>query len=104
MLRCELQPLRKSEIGPYIQRRLAVAGAGPAKIVFSEHAIELIYVYSNGIPRVINTICENALVIGCAQQISTIVPDVIEEVASDFHLLESKVVMENGERNAGILC
>jgi general secretion pathway protein A len=100
MLRCELQPLRKPEIGPYIQRRLVAAGAKPEKIVFSEPAIELICVYSNGIPRIINTICENALVIGCAQRIRTIVPDVIEEVAADFHLMQSKVVAETVEPSA----
>lgn len=98
MLRCELEPLRRSEIGPYIDRRLSAAGAKPEKIRFSERAISLIYDYSNGIPRVINTICENALVIGCAQRVHTIVPDVIEEVASDFHLKQSKVVAENAER------
>jgi hypothetical protein len=68
-------------------------------IEFSEEAIRLIYDYSTGIPRLINTICENALVIGCAQRMRTIVPDVIEEVASDFHLKQPKVAPENCERN-----
>ncbi len=100
MLRCELEPLRLSEIQPYIERRLSVAGAKPEKVRFSEHAIELIYGYSNGIPRLINTICENALVIGCAQRMRTIVPDVIEEVASDFHLKRSNVAPSKIERDA----
>jgi general secretion pathway protein A len=98
MLRCELEPLRQSEVRPYIERRLSVAGARPETITFNERAIESIYDYSGGIPRIINTICENALVIGCAQRIRTIVSTVIEEVASDFHLKKSKVVVENAER------
>ena len=98
MLRCELEPLRQCEIRPYIERRLSVAGARPEKIAFHERAIESIYDYSGGIPRIINTICENALVIGCAQRLRMIAASVIEEVASDFHLKRSKAVPESVER------
>jgi general secretion pathway protein A len=98
MLRCELEPLRQCEIRPYIERRLSVAGARPEKIAFHERAVEFIYDYSGGIPRVINTLCENALVIGCAQRLRTIGPTIIEEVARDFHLKKSMVFPENAER------
>lgn len=97
MLRCELEPLRKHEIRPYIQRRLALAGAKPDKIVFSDPAVELIYEYSNGIPRIVNMICENALVIGCAQKTHIIVPPIVEEIASDFHLHKSRVAQRQTE-------
>lgn len=86
MLRCELEPLRNYEIRPYIERRLSIAGARPEAIVFSEPAVQLIYEYSSGIPRVVNMICENALIIGCAQRTRAINPPIVEEVASDFHL------------------
>jgi general secretion pathway protein A len=98
MLRCELEPLRQNEIRPYIARRLSLAGATPEKLVFSERAIELIFEYSNGIPRVVNAICENALIIACAQRTRTINPLIIEEVASDFHLKKVKVVPQPAER------
>ena len=98
MLRCKLEPLRQCEVRPYIERRLSVAGARSEKISFPEHTVDLIYDYSSGIPRVINTICENALVIGCAQRLRTIAPIIIEEVASDFHLKKSKVVPDDAER------
>jgi type II secretory pathway predicted ATPase ExeA len=90
MLRCKLEPLRNHEIRPYIERRLFLAGRKPDGILFSDPAVELIYEYSNGIPRVINMIFENALVIGCAQQTHTIKPPIVEEVASDFHLKRAK--------------
>jgi general secretion pathway protein A len=90
MLRCELEPLRNYEIRPYIERRLAIAGAQPGQIVFSDPTVELIYEYSTGIPRIVNMICENALVIGCAQKTHHIGSLIVEEVASDFHLYKSR--------------
>jgi general secretion pathway protein A len=98
MLRCELEPLRENEIRPYIDRRLSLARATPEKIVFPERAVELIYEYSNGIPRIVNTICENALVTACAQRTRTINPVIVEEVASDFHLKKLRVVSDQVER------
>jgi general secretion pathway protein A len=89
MLRCRLEPLRDAETRPYIDRRLLAAGAKLDKISFPDRTVELIYLYSNGIPRIINTICENALVIGCAQRMRVIIPSIIEEVVADFHLNRS---------------
>lgn len=97
MLRCELEPLRKYEIRPYIERRLTLAGARPGQVVFSDPAVEVIYEYSNGIPRVVNLICENALVIGCAQKTHIIVPPIVKEVASDFHLHKLRVAQRQTE-------
>jgi len=100
MLRCKLEPLRNQEIRPYIERRLFLAGRKADAILFSDSAVELIYEYSNGIPRVINMICENALVIGCAQQTHTIKPPIVEEVASDFHLKRAKPSLRKDARTA----
>lgn len=97
MLRCKLEPLQKNEIDPYIERRLSLAGAQAGTIAFADEAIELIFEYSKGIPRIVNTICENALVIGCAQQVRTIGPLIIEEVASDFHLNKANHFTEDAE-------
>lgn len=94
MLRCELEPLRELEVRSYIERRLSLAGARPEKLAFSDASLGLIYDYSSGIPRIINTICENALVIGCAQRVRTIHPTIVEEVACDFHLKKLRPVPE----------
>jgi general secretion pathway protein A len=91
-LRCELEPLRQHEVRPYIERRLSFAGAKPDNLLFPSRTVELIYNYSSGIPRIVNTICENALVIGCAQRVRTITPQIVEEVASDFHLKKPTLV------------
>jgi len=100
MLRCKLEALRDHEIRPYIERRLSLAGGTRDATLFSDPAVQLIYEYSHGIPRIINMICENALVIGCAQQTHTIKPPIVEEVASDFHLKRAQAIAGQAEPTA----
>ena len=86
-LRCRLEPLTENESAAYIRRRLHLAGANSAaSAIFPEPAVEVIFRYSRGIPRLINTICENALISGYARQANSITPEMIEEVANDFRL------------------
>lgn len=93
-LRCNLEPLSLEETPTYIQRRLELAGAGKrAGEIFPKSAVERIHHYSHGIPRLINTICENALLSAFAVQASTVSEQLIEEVARDFRL---NVVSTNG--------
>lgn len=100
MLRCKLAPLDTHEIRPYIESRLSLAGGKRESVVFSDRSIQLIYEYSNGIPRIVNMICENALVIGCAQQTHAIQPPVVEEVASDFHLKRAQPIARQAASTA----
>ena len=86
-LRCHLQALNQDETKRYIERRLQLAGANAhADTVFSADAITTIYQHSHGIPRLINTICENALILAYAKRTATVMADTIDEVASDFRL------------------
>ena len=86
-LRAHLDTLAPEETERYILERLTIAGAESRKSeVFSPEAIKAIHSFSRGTPRLINTICENALINGYAKQMATITPDVIGEVAKDFHL------------------
>ena len=52
--------------------------------IFTEEAIAAIFNYSRGLPRLINTICENALITAYAKQLRSVTPDMIEEVAREF--------------------
>jgi general secretion pathway protein A len=101
-LRCELEPLRENEMRPYIERRLSLAGAKPDNLLFPLRTVELIYKYSAGIPRIVNTICENALVIGCAQRVHTITSLIVEEVASDFHLKKPTRIPDDASSRADV--
>ena len=86
-LRARLEPLNLTETKGYIERRLQVAGADPeADSLFPEQTIRAVYRHSQGFPRLINTICENALIIAYARQTQRINPDIIDEVAKEFRL------------------
>lgn len=86
-LRSRLEPLDDSETRGYIRRRLELAGANSrSSILFPESTMANIYHHSRGIPRLINTLCENALISAYAQQARTITPDIIEEISSELRL------------------
>jgi len=85
-LRSQLLPLSLEETRGYIQRRLHIAGAKSPAVLFPDDTVATIHRHSRGIPRVINTVCENALIGAYARQLRTVPPNVIEEVAADFRL------------------
>jgi general secretion pathway protein A len=82
---CALRPLSLAETHSYVAERLQAAGlAGPSP--FSEKSIELLHLYSHGVPRLINQICDSALVIGFNSQQKVIQPDAVEESATQLQL------------------
>jgi general secretion pathway protein A len=85
-LRCHLEALSLLQTKDYIGRRLLIAGAGATSHIFSEPAIEAVFRHSRGIPRLINTICESALLAGYAKQEATIPTEIIDGVARDLRL------------------
>ena len=85
-LRCQLQPLQEAETRAYILRRLQRSGANSQAPMFPVPVITAVHNYSQGIPRLINTICENALIAAYARQSKTVSEDMIDEVAKDLRL------------------
>ena len=86
-LRCVIKPLPTVEdTDRYITSRLLVAGAERADI-FSAAAIEYVYRCTEGIPRNINNLCDNALLAGYAAGDLTIGRSIIEEVAESLDML-----------------
>ena len=85
--RSHLAPLDRDETRGYIERRLQLAGASPSGcLIFLPDAVEAVYRHSRGIPRLINTICENALITAYARQKQNVTSEMIEEVTADLHL------------------
>src|SRR5919109_1477755 len=84
-VRCKTSPLSLQETQGYIAERLRIAGASNVQL-FSPEAIERVYRHSRGIPRVINVLCEHALINCFADQQKTVTPDHIEGVAREFEL------------------
>lgn len=99
-IRAHLGPLTAEEAREYIEHRLRVAGSeATAESIFPAAAVNAIYHHSRGIPRLINTICENALIIGYARQMHAISPEVIHDVAREFRLETS--VSPGAENSVG---
>jgi len=88
-LRCVIKPLPTiEETERYITSRLLVAGAERTHI-FSGAAIDFIYRCSDGIPRNVNNLCDNALLAGFSAGETTISRELVEEVAETFDMLPS---------------
>lgn len=86
-LRTQLAALNANQTQEYIEQRLRIAGAASnGTPIFSSPAVAAVYSYSRGFPRLINTICENALVSAYARQSATVTARIIEEVAAEFRL------------------
>jgi hypothetical protein len=83
-MRYHLNPLSQKGTKEYIEKRLQIAGAkGP---LFTESAIREIYRISRGIPRLINILCDNALLNGYAQDRRIIDKKLVKEAAKDLKL------------------
>jgi len=103
-LRSHLEPLDLEETGGYIRHRLQLAGAPEACDLFAEETIARIYRHSRGVARLINTVCENALVTAFARQLTSVPPDIIDEVAYDLRLgVASSPRLERRKNNDVVL-
>ncbi len=89
-LRCEIKPLRADEVSAYIRARLKTAGA-TRQDLFTPEAVALIYRASEGIPRLINNICDNALLTGFAMSAQQITPEIVTEVVESLDLLKPMI-------------
>jgi hypothetical protein len=77
-----LEPLDKKELKDYIQYRLKQAG-GENPELFTQGALETIYQYTSGVPRIINAVCHMCLVYGMAEDFETIDRSLVESVIED---------------------
>src|SRR6202049_1687615 len=87
MLRCKTTPLTKEQTHDYIAERLRIAGAS-GELIFRPKTIETIHLYSLGIPRVVNLLCEHSLINVYVEQQLPISPQIVEDVAHEFQLDE----------------
>ncbi|HUO25036.1 MAG TPA: AAA family ATPase [Candidatus Aquilonibacter sp.] len=85
-LRSHLSALDLTETAGYVERRLRLAGSPDPAALFPAETVAAIHRHSGGIPRLINTICENALIAGYSRQAKKLTPDVIDAIATDFRL------------------
>jgi len=99
-LRCVIKPLPNvEETDRYITSRLLVAGAERTDI-FTPEAVDYIFRCSDGIPRNINNLCDNALLAGYAAGDATIGRTIIEDVADTFDMLPRAQRMPTSDERA----
>jgi general secretion pathway protein A len=84
-IRYELKPLAEDEVTAYIAHRLAVA-KGTRMVTFTPGALELVHRYSGGIPRLVNLICDRALLGAFSAQTSRIEGDLVRSSAEGLEL------------------
>lgn len=86
-LRCKTHPLTLEQTRAYIAERLRIAG-GNGRPILTPEAIETAHAYSRGIPRIINLLCEHALISAFVDRQRPIPSSKVEEVAREFGLHE----------------
>jgi general secretion pathway protein A len=84
-LRCSLQPFDASETAEYICSRMARAGMKNQR-VFPSEILQEIHVRSQGIPRLINAICDNVLLTAFAMETKIASEEMLDEVTADMRL------------------
>ncbi|KAA6458318.1 AAA family ATPase [Acidobacteria bacterium AB60] len=99
-LRCHTRPFTAEELTEYIKQRLTIAGSN-GQPIFRADALDVIYRYSRGIPRVTNLLCEHALISGFVDQERSISAATIRAVAQDLELQEAGLSTAEGDAVPG---
>ncbi len=84
-IRATLKPLNRDEVEAYIAHRLWVA-RGSTAVTFEPSALDLVHAYTGGVPRIINLLCDRALMQGAQLRVNRITTGIIEHAASMLNL------------------
>jgi general secretion pathway protein A len=86
-LRFHLTALSEQDTGEYIRHRLRIAGAGDREI-FEPETFPVLYRYAGGIPRLVNTLCDTALIAAFAQDRKTISVEDLKSAVDELQWVE----------------
>jgi general secretion pathway protein A len=92
-IKYELQPLTPEETGAYVMHRLAIAGGG-AVVSFAPNALARIHRSTGGIPRLINLVCDRALLAAYSARTNRVLP---------AHVRHAAAALDLGTRRVGVL-
>jgi general secretion pathway protein A len=84
-IRYDLRPLTSAETAAYVAHRLTIAGGGSA-VSFAPNALELVHRCTGGIPRLINLVCDRALLGAYSERSTRIGPPMVRKAASSLEL------------------
>ena len=85
-IKCQLSAFSPEEGAQYIRHRLAIAGGGQSRIIFTTDGLKEVYKYSEGIPRLINLIADRSLLAGMALSTTTVDRRVVREAVDNLQL------------------
>ena len=86
-----IEPLNAKETAAFIEHRLKVAGA--TRRYFTADAMRAVHAFSNGFPRLINVICDHALMSGYSAGVNMIDGSIIKECARELRIADDPVVL-----------
>jgi general secretion pathway protein A len=84
-IRATLKPLSREEVEAYITHRLWVA-RGSTAVTFEKDAFDLVQQFTDGVPRVINLLCDRALMLGSEMRVNRLTPEIIRQAAANLGL------------------
>ena len=99
VLRHHLRPFDEEECGSYVQERLRLAGY-TGKGIFKRSALREVHRVSCGLPRLVNIVCDGALLLGYARDWSSLGAQAIREAARDLDLLGDSAAGGNSVSSA----
>ncbi len=102
VLRHELKPFDAGELEFYVEERLRLAGY-TGKGIFKRSALRELFAVTGGVPRLVNVVCDGALLTGYGRDQATLDAEIIREVANDLHLNQDPTggARESGDRGRG---
>ena len=83
-IRHHILPLDRHDTSEYIRHRLSVAGYAGGSPLFTSEAEEAIFAYSKGLPRTVNNLCDNALLVGYIREKKEILPEMVVEIIDEL--------------------
>ena len=99
-LRHSIRALHAQETASYMRERQSVAGHSRGD-VFTAAAERTVFRFSNGIPRVINVLCDNALIVAFSRQSKRVSAEMVETAARDLGLTDGAAEAQPGRGRAG---
>lgn len=88
-IRYQLRPLSRDEVAAYVSHRLTVAG-GSASVTFQPKALDMAHRRTGGIPRLLNLVCDRALLAAYSARANRVSPDMVYQAAESLELVAAR--------------
>jgi general secretion pathway protein A len=99
-IRYQLRPLSRDEVAAYVSHRLIVASAA-ASVMFQSKALDMVHRRTQGIPRLINLVCDRALLAAYSRRSNRVSADMVYQAAESLELVEERSSRFNWFRRRG---